>query len=193
MAKNNQTVEENRAETSLPEASNSQGVRARRAIMMKEFIPAPGPDWINKNVVAHGKGTKVMLGRVFGFITGVGEKKGTLPNGEASVSIVCNGSFETENYVDGEVSQASSVYYPSSFSEQIKAMFAADPDLKVVEVDTDIGVEATGKSIPYTWVVVNHIEGAAVTPLKRLKAARGRPDNVPKLAAPKAAQLEHKA
>ena len=182
MAKNNQTETVEAA----PAPQASTGVRARRAIMLKEFIPAPGVDWINKNVVSAGKGTKVMLGRVFGFVTGVSEKAGTLPNGEKSVSIVCNGQFETENYVYGEISSASAVYFPSSFSEQIKAMFASDPDLKVVEVDTDIGVEATGKSIPYTWVVVNHIEGEAVTPLKKLKAARGKPVGVPALVGGKA-------
>jgi hypothetical protein len=162
----------------------SQGVRARRAIMLKEFIPTA--DFINVQVVAKGKGTKVMLGRIYGFVTGVMDKTNTLPNGEKAASVVCNGQFETENYLTGEISAASSVYFPSSFSETIKAMFAADPDLKMIEVDTDVGLEATGKTIPYTWVVINYVEGEAVTPLKKLRAARVRPDNVPALAAPKA-------
>jgi hypothetical protein len=193
MAKANaQTVEENRAETAAPEAEGSKGVRARRAIMMKEFVP--NADFIAKECVGKGKGTQCMLGRVFGFVTGVAEKQGTLPNGDKSISIVCNGQFETENYITGEVSSASSVYFPSSFSEQIKAMFASDENLKVVEVDTDIGVEATGKTIPYTWMVVNHIEGEAVTPLKKLRAARGRPASAPALTAPaKVAQIENKS
>ena len=181
MSAKGKTVEENRAETAAPVAAGSQGVRARRAIMMKEFIPHP--EFIAKEVVGKGKGTLVMLGRVYGFVTGVSEKTNTLPNGDKATSVVCNGQFETESYLTGEVSAATSVYFPSSFSEAIKAMFAADADLKVVEVDTDIGVEATGKTIPYTWAVVNHIEGAAVTPLKVLKGKRGRPANAPALAA----------
>lgn len=184
------TVEENRAETAAP-AGESKGVRARRAIMLKEFIP--NADFIAKEVVGKGKGTIVMLGRVLGFVTSTADKENTLPNGEKSASVVCSGQFETENYMTGEISAASSVYFPSSFSEAIKAMFAADPELKVVEVDTDIGLEATGKTIPYTWVVVNHIQGEAQTPLKKLRSSRGRPSNVPALAAPKAAaQLENK-
>lgn len=171
-----------------PASEGSKGVRARRAIMLKEFIP--NSDYIAKEVVGKGKGTQVVLGRIFGFVTGTTEKENTLPNGDKSKSVVCNGQFETENYLTGEVSAASSVYFPSSFSEAIKGMFAADESLKVVEVDTDVGLEATGKAIPYTWVVVNHIEGEQQTPLKALRSKRGRPANAPQLAAPaKPAQL----
>lgn len=180
MSVKGKTLEENRAETAAPVEAGSRGVRSRRAIMLKEFIP--DPVFIAREVVGKGKGTKVMLGRIFGFVTGVTEKQNTLPNGDKATSIVCNGQFETENYLDGEVSVASAVYFPSSFSETVKAMFAADPELKVVEVDTDVGVEATGKTIPYTWVVVNHVEGEAITPFKRLRVARSRPASASALA-----------
>lgn len=151
----------------------STGVRSRRAIMLKEFIPSQ--DFINTQVVAKGKGTKVLLGRIFGFVTGVSEKTNTLPNGEKATSIVVHGQFESESYLTGEISGASTVYFPSSFAEAIKTQFAMDENLKVVQVDTDIGVEATGKPIPYTWVVVNHIEGTDQTPLRKLRAGRPRP------------------
>ena len=183
MAKQEKPAEGEAAQQEQAAVENgSTGVRARRAIMLKEFIPHA--DFINKEVVGKGKGTKVILGRIFGFITSTADKVGRLPNGEESVSIVFNGQFESENYLTGEISQASSVYFPSSFSEAVKAMFIADPDLKVVEIDTDIGVEATGKTIPYTWIVINHVEGEAQTPLKRLRKVRGRPAGVPALAAP---------
>lgn len=183
MADKKRTAEQP-AEQPAAVAEGSKGVRARRAIMLKEFVP--NQDFINKEVVAKGKGYQVILGRIFGFVTGIADKENTLPNGEKAKSIVCNGQFETENYLTGEVSAASSVYFPSSFSEAIKAMFAADDALKVVEVDTDIGLEATGKTIAYTWVVINHISGEAQTPLKVLRGKRSRPDNAPKLAAPAA-------
>jgi len=182
MAKNGQTVEENRAETAPPQGTT--GVRARRAIMMREFIPSQ--DFVNKEVIAKGKGTLVILGRVFGFVTGVTEKAGKLPNGEPSVSIVANGQFETENYQTGEISQASSVYLPAAAAEALKAQFAADPDVKVVEIDMDVGLEATGKTIPYAWYVANHVEGKEATPLRALKARRGRPGNAIALSAPAA-------
>lgn len=177
MAKNGNTVEENREATKTPEteASASTGRRARSSFMMKNFADQ---DFINKHVVAKGKGTKAMLGRVFGFVSSVSEKKGTLPNGEPSVSIVLHGQFETESYIDGEISSCSSVFFPNGFARDVQHTLASDDTIKVLEIDTDVGVEATGKSIPYAWVIVNHIEGQAVSPLKKLKAARGRPEGV---------------
>jgi len=180
MAKNNDAAPSEQ----LAQATASQGVRARRAIMMREFIPSQ--DFVAKNVIGPGKGTLVILGRVFGFVTGITEKAGKLPNGEPSVSIVANGQFETENYHTGEVSQASAVYLPNAAAEALKAQFAADPDVKLIEIDMDVGLEATGKTIPYSWYVANHVEGQAATPLKALKSRRGRPANAVALAAPAA-------
>lgn len=186
MSKNGKTVEENQAETAAPEAQGgSVGRRARSLFMMKNFADQ---DFINKHVVAKGKGTKAMLGRVFGFVSSVSEKKGTLPNGEPSVSVLLHGQFETESYIDGEVSSCSSVIFPNGFARDVQHTLASDDTIKVLEIDTDVGVEATGKSIPYAWIIVNHIEGQAVSPLKKLKAARGRPEGVlqlPEKAAPK--------
>ena len=156
----------------IDQAAASQGRRARSSFMMKNFVD---PDWIMKNVVAKGKGSKAMVGRVFGIVTGTKEKKGSLPNGDPSVSIVLEGTFETESYLDGEVSTPSAVYFPNSFALSIKSMFAADERIKAVEIDCDVGVEATGKGIPYAWVIVNFVESEHQSPLKKLKAARKTP------------------
>lgn len=166
------------------EQAGSTGVRSRRAFMLKQFVPE-GIDWINKNVVAKGKGSQVILGRVVGFVTGTNDKENTLPDGTPSKSIVLVGQFEAEDYRTGEVSSASNVYLPMSIAEQIKSMFVTDESLKVVEIDCDIGLEATGKTIPYTWVVINHREGMDLTPLKKLRLSRKRPANALALEAPK--------
>lgn len=165
-------------------AGDKSVIRARRAMQMKQMLP--NADWINTQIVAGGKGTKKLIGRIFGVVTGISEKENTLPNGEKSQSILLNGMFESESYVTGEVSEATGVYFPMAFAEKIKAMFAADADLKTVEVDTDIGLEATGKSIPYEWVVLQYVDGNAMNPLKRLRGSRGRPE----LAAAPVAALE---
>lgn len=182
MSKNDKTTENAVAETAatghaaIDQAVASQGRRARSSFMMKNFADQ---DWIMKNVVAKGKGTQVMLGRVFGIVTSVTEKKGTLPNGEPSTSQVLNGTFETEDYTTGEISTASTLYLSNSFGQSIKALFASDNAVTAVNIDTDIGVEATGKGIPYAWVVVNHIDNEAMSPLKAMKSARGRPAGLP--------------
>lgn len=160
------------AHAAIDQAAQSQGRRARASFMMKNFVD---PDWIMKNVVAKGKGTKVMVGRVIGIVTGTKEKKGSLPNGELSVSVVLEGTFETESYLDGEISAPSMVYFPNAFAKSVEAIFAADQSVKAVQIDCDVGVEATGKGIPYAWVIVNFVESEHQSPLKKLKAGRATP------------------
>ena len=154
----------------------TDGVRARRGLMPKQFLP--DPDWINKNVVAGGKGTKAVIGRIWGIVTKTDRKTNTLPNGDSSETIVCTGVFNSEGYLTGEVAEASSVYFPMAYAEKIEAVMKADPSIKVVEVDCDVGLEATGKTIPYEWVIVAYREGAEMAVLKRLKGTRGRPASV---------------
>jgi len=77
----------------------SGGVRSRRAFMMKQFIPSA--DFIAKEVIGKGKGTKVILGRIYGIVTGSEVKTGTLPNGDPSSSIVLKGIFQSEDYLSG--------------------------------------------------------------------------------------------
>lgn len=172
------------AEQQPPQGNATTGIRAQRAILLKQFVP--NPDWINKNVVAHGKGHKVIVARVVGVVIGTRDKQGTLPDGTPSTSIVLEGQFESESYLDGEIAAASSIYLPESFSGAIKAMFASDDALKTVQIDLDIGLEATGKTIPYTWVIINHVEQPATNLLKQMRLGRPKPSGaVAMLAAPK--------
>lgn len=164
----------------------TEGKRARRVIVMKQFIP--DADWINVNIVAKGKGTQVLVGRVFGVCTGYEDKENTLPNGEKSKQIVLRGSFEAESYVSGEVTDGTGIYLPMAYAEKVKALYAMMPDLKTVEIDCDIGLEATGKTIPYEWVVIAYREGEASDVMKRLKSSRARPAGAPALPAPAGGQ-----
>lgn len=155
-----------------PAPAEPTGVRARRAFMPKQFIP--NADWINVNIVAKGKGTQAKVGRVYGICTGWAEKENTLPNGDKSVSIVLNGVFQTEDYISGEVSQASQAYLPMAYAEKVKTAFVMDSTVKVLELDCDIGLEATGKIIPYEWVVIAYLEGQEMDRLKNIGRSRGR-------------------
>ena len=44
------------------------------------------------------------------------------------------------------------------------------PGVQRAELDVDIGLEATGRTIPYEWVVVSHIGGEAQRALRAVKA-----------------------
>jgi len=153
----------------------SAGIRARRAFMLKQFLP--NPDWINKNVVANGKGTRAVIGRIYGYATGTEDKTNTLPDGSVSNSIFVKGVFQSESLLTGELGEATGVFFPMAYAEKIKAVFAMGDagTIKTVEVDCDIGLEATGKTIPYEWVVIAFREGKEMDALKRLRGSRTRP------------------
>ena len=166
------------AESTTAEA----GMRVRKSFMLRQFIPSP--DWINVNVVAKGKGTRVTIGRVFGVAESAEEKENVLPDGSTSKSTVLKGVFNSESYLDGEIGQSTSAYLPEAYAGKIRTMFAADKNLKLVELDCDIGLESTGKTIPYEWVVVAYREGAEMAVLKRIANSRGRPASAPPLPDP---------
>lgn len=174
------TVEQVDAETgevtdAPAEAVPSEGVRARRAFMLKQFVP--NPDWINTNIVAKGKGHKHTVGRIFGIATGF-ERKQNEVQGRIIESIAIKGVFQSDGYVTGEKGEASVVFFPMAYAEKLAALFESDASIKMIEVDTDIGIEATGKTIPYEWVVTAFVEGEEMAVLKRLRNARGRPQNL---------------
>lgn len=152
----------------------TDGTRARRAIMLKQFLP--DPEWILKNVVAGGKGTRATIGRIFGIATGTARKTNTLPDGSVSESIAVSGVFQSEGFLTGELSEASGVYFPMAYAEKIEALIKMG--VKTIEVDCDIGVEATGKTIPYEWVVTAFREGKEMDVLKRIRGTRARPANI---------------
>jgi hypothetical protein len=96
------------------------------------------------------------MGRVFGICSGYTVKTNTLPDGTPSQSIVLGGAFQTENYMTGELGEGTQLYLPAAYSEKVKAIFDTGAvmdeagreirnSVRMVEIDCDIGVEATGK------------------------------------------------
>ena len=157
---------------SAAEPAATEGIRARRAFMPKLFLPSK--DWINKEVVARGQGTRATIGRVYGQCYEAQIKKQTLPDGKPSESIVLIGAFEAQNYISGELMSVSNAYLPMAYAERIKGVLN-DETIKVVEIDCDIGLEATGKTIPYEWVVTAFLEGKEMERLRKMRVSRPRP------------------
>ena len=112
------------------------GMKVRKAFMLRMFLP--DSNWIAREVVAKGKGTTVMLGRVFGICTSIERKMNTVGD-KVIPSISVRGIFQAENYHTGEVSESASVYLPSALAEKIATMFDNDEALKTIEIDTDVG------------------------------------------------------
>lgn len=158
--------EENQTAVTAPEAD---GTRVRRAFMMKNFLP--DPDWINKNVVAGGKGTHKKVGRIIGFAIGATKRINDI-GGKPTESISLNGKFEVENYLSGEISQPSVIYTPMAFSEQVQVALLSD-GVQLVQIDVDVGVEATGKTIPYEWTITSFLEAQDSQAMLQLRHRRG--------------------
>lgn len=173
---------------------DAKGFQVRKAFAMKQFLPHP--NWINQNIVAHGQGTRATLGRVFGIATATERKRTTMNDGTVSESIYVKGSFEAESYIDGTVSRSAGVFLPMAYAEQIELALMPSKNEKgeevrtvfSAEIDCDIGLEATGKIIPYAWTVTAFREGAEMDVLKRVRSTRAKPQNV--LSAPTGAALQ---
>lgn len=163
-----------------------EGVRQRRGIMPKQFLPTDDPDWIMKNIVAQGRGTRANLGRVFGICTGYEVRTNTLPNGQEATSIALTGAFQTESFMTGELGDGTLAFLPAAYSEKVKAIFDANEiraedgkvvgnNIRMIQVDVDVGVEATGKPIPYEWVITAYREGEEMAVLRAMRRSRPRP------------------
>jgi hypothetical protein len=151
------------------QAAVSEGIRARKGLAPKHLLP--NHDWINTEVVSMGKGHQVVVGRVWGVATGA-ERKVTEHQGKTLESINVRGTFQMQSYVTGEIMEGPGFYFPMAYAEKIEAVFKAAPATEFVEVDADIGIEATGKSIPFEWVVVHFTDGQEMAVMKRLRTSR---------------------
>lgn len=157
------------------------GRRVRRTLMLKQFAD---PDWINRNVVAKGKGTHVAVGRIYGIAREFRKNVNDV-NGRQVESIAVSGSFEGVRFADGEILNGATVYFPMAYAERIAAALSMKGG-GMVQVDCDVGVEATGKAIPYEWTITNFVEDKAENILSALKNRR-----VPKaLAGPDTKKLQ---
>lgn len=129
----------------------------------------PSVDWIMKNVVAKGPGTRVALARLIGVATDATVQQNNV-KGQMIDSIKLIGEFELTVFETGEVVIAGAAYLPKKWGTQVKmALDAAGDDKgKRAEMLLTLGVQATGKSIPYSWTVNTHI-GRANSMLTGLK------------------------
>jgi hypothetical protein len=156
-----------------------EGHRIRRTFVPKDLMP--NKSWINQNIITN-KGNEqtvgalVTIGRLYGTVTGSEKKQNTLPDGKVVESIVLVGAFASESYITGEIAEGMTrAFPPMMYAELIQSAMIADKTLLSVEIDCDIGLQYTGKSIPYEWVIIAFREGKEMDALKRIKNGRGRP------------------
>lgn len=161
-------------------AGVTEGKRVRRTFAPKDLMPNKA--WLSANVLTNkGQeqtvGALITIGRLYGSVTGTAAKINEF-EGKQLESIVLTGVFGSESYVTGEVTEGmTKAYPPMMYCELIRSAMTSDPTLLSVEIDCDIGLQYTGKSIPYEWVVIAYREGKEMDALKRIRSGRARPAN----------------
>jgi hypothetical protein len=149
------------------------GMRVDQSLVMPALLPVPrsqAVDWIMRNVVAHGAGTHICVGRVVGRALRA-EWRETEWQGKTLRSVLLTGEFRMQSTVTDLVRQHADLWLPTGYAKQIEAALALDPDSRPM-FDVDIGLEATGRTIPYAWTVISHLRQRSSSALERLWAAR---------------------
>lgn len=168
--------------------------RRRRAIELRQFLP--NAEFVNKEIIAKGKGTKVALGRIYGVVSAIEERVDTDRSGHAVTHIAATGAFKSLNYLSGEEGMARSAFFPEAFAKALAAKFDAAKrrtggtdeaptfvqDPLMIEVDCDVSLEATGKNVPVEWIITVHTADDDMDILAGIGASRDRPATAPALA-----------
>jgi hypothetical protein len=151
-----------------------EGVRVDQALTMPLLLPvarAEAIDWIMRNVVGRGRGTHVKVGRIYGIAVRATTKE-TEHQGKKLASIMLTGTFGMESALSGHTYEHADLYLPNGYARQIEAALALGAEK--VEFDVDVGIEATGRTIPYAWTVIAYLRASNASPAFARLAARRR-------------------
>jgi hypothetical protein len=151
-----------------------EGVRVDQALTMPLLLPcarAEAVDWIMRNVVGRGRGTHVKVGRIYGIAVKATGKE-TEHQGKKLASIMLTGTFGMESALSGLTYEHADLYLPNGYARQIEA--ALSLGATQVEFDVDVGIEATGRTIPYAWTVIAYLRASNASPAFARLAARRR-------------------
>ena len=157
------------AEAEYIATGGDHGMRVDQALVMPALLPvarADAVDWIMRNVVAHGRGTHIVVGRVVGAAFRA-EWRETEWQGKQLRSVLLTGEFRMVSTVTNLVRENSELWLPTGYAKALAAKLALYPDA-IAEFDVDIGIEATGRTIPYAWTVVSHLRQRSSERLERL-------------------------
>jgi hypothetical protein len=156
--------------------ADDRGQRVGRILTTKDTLPAGDPQFAQRLGVQP-VGTQVILASLVGVVNST-ERKTTMWQGKELDSVWLNGEFEMVIRDTGEVKAAPTAILPKAFGitietalAGIKGEFGHDGNAAQLTIDCDIGLEATGRTIPYEWIVIYYREGKAQ---KAMRDARDR-------------------
>lgn len=171
---NGQTPGAEQAETTrvdpadMPEAekladipSDNIGRRIDALISPRSFVAM---EQAQQLIAGKPRGWNMPIGRIIGFATR-GERrdsKAPVKPGEAPLppSFFIQGTFECTSLLDGTIRTAPWLILPRAAGDMLEAGFQGGADR--VLLDIELGLEATGRAIPYTYTVTAY--GTRETP-----------------------------
>jgi hypothetical protein len=134
-------------------AIKEEGLRLENLISPRSFIAA---ERLSAFYAGKARGADPMaLGHLAGYVRGYERRESTLPvkPGEkaAAPSVWLRGVFEATVYETGEIKSGSCLILPRVMGEALAD--ALDAGETNALLDVELGVEATGKMIPYTYTI----------------------------------------
>ena len=128
-------------------------------------------DWIRMNVAAKPIGHRENFGRLVGEARGFEIRPGKLPDGTEKDSIALLGLFRVESLITGVVTEGHTIYLPENAARRIMATLALE-GTTAVQLDIDLGVMSTGKTIPFAYTATTWIKDRASELLETMANAR---------------------
>jgi hypothetical protein len=155
-------------------AADDKGQRVGRIITTKDWANGRDPNAI---IAGSPPGTRILLGSLRGVVDTTERSTHTYKD-KPLESVWLNGEFEAVVAETGEVKAAPTAILPKAFGITIETAIAglkreaslgggSDGQLTI---DCDIGLEATGRPIPYEWIVIYYREGKAQKAMRDVTA-----------------------
>jgi hypothetical protein len=139
------------AEGDLP-LMDETGRRLQTFLSCSDFADQQGA---MQRILGQPRGYTVPVGRIAGYASKVERRPSSLKpkpgQDKAPDSIWIGGEFESTSSETGEVRAGPWLILPSAAGQLIEAAFQAGADRALLDLEISIG--ATGRTIPYEWVV----------------------------------------
>lgn len=150
--------------------ADDKGQRVGRILTMKDWANGRDPNAI---IAGSPPGTRILLGSLRGVVNATERSTHTYKD-KPLESVWLNGEFEAVIAETGEVKSAPTVIPPKAFGITVETAIAGlkrEPaDDAQLTIDCDIGLEATGRTIQYEWIVIYYREGKAQKAMRDVTA-----------------------
>lgn len=139
------------------EEAQTQGIMQNVLLTPADYLPDHDRTWPTRAIASQPQGFRLMLGTVSGVAHGSERREGEY-KGKKLMSVWLHGTFVGVVRATGELIEAVSAILPQAYALKIERQLKEGGEGARVQVDCDIGLEATGRTIPYKWVCADYGE-----------------------------------